>query len=343
MDLDRSELFAELDPRDALADVEDAAGQWGRAPRPGPLDLAGTDAVVVTGVGGSGICGDVVAAVAEDRMPLPVVVHKSYGLPGFVGPRTLVVAVSCSGDTEETLSAAQQALRSGARLLVVAGGGRLGALAEESGQQLVGVVRDGQPRHSLGLLAVPVLSALGIDEGLDEALVVQRQVADLCARGVPLADNPAKQLGAAIAEAGAAVVHGARPLPAVAAYRLKCQLNENAELPAFFGELPEVTHNEIVGWDRPHALAKNAAMVILRDPSGEHPQAARKMDLLVELVADRFAGVTEVVAQGTAPLARLASLLLLADLASVYAAYALDRDPTPIRLIDRLKQEMAQG
>lgn len=342
MDLDRPDRFRGLDPADALADVEDACGQWSSAPRPAALDLTGADAVVVTGVGGSGICADVVGAVAADRLQVPVVVHKSYGLPAFVGVRSVVVAVSCSGDTEETLSAAEEAVRRGARLLVVAGGGRLGALGQAQGEPWVRVASTCQPRHSLGLLAVPVLAALGLDEGLDEALAIQRRVGDTCGRGVPLADNPAKQLGARIAEAGAAIVHGARPLAAVAAYRLKCQLNENAELPAFFGELPEVTHNEVVGWDQPHSLAKSAALVVFRDPSGEHPRAARRADLLTELIADRFSGVTVVAAQGSSPLARLASLLLLADLASVYAAYALDRDPSPIRLIERLKQEMAR-
>lgn len=342
MDLDRADRFREVDPADALADVEDAAGQWSRAPRPAPLDLTATDAVVVTGVGGSGICADVVAAVASDRLELPVVVHKGYGLPAFVGSRSVVVAVSCSGDTEETLSAAEEAVRRGARLLVVAGGGQLGALGEAQGEPWVHVPRDSQPRHSLGSLAVPVLAALGLDEGLDEALAVQREVRELCGRQVPLAANPAKQLGTQIAQAGAAVVHGARPLAAVAAYRLKCQLNENAELPAFFGELPEVTHNEVVGWGEPHPLAKGAVLVVLRDPHGEHPRTARRVDLLSELVGERFAHVAELTAWGRGPLARLTSLLLLADLTSVYAAYALDRDPTPIRLIDRLKHEMAR-
>lgn len=343
MDLDRTDLFGEVDPADALADVEDADGQWSRAHRPATLDLSDTDVVVVTGVGGSGICADVVAALADDRLAVPLVVHKSYGLPAYVGRRSLVVAVSCSGETEETLSAAEEAVRRGARLLVVAGGGRLAALGEEQGEPWVRVTRACPPRHSLGLLAVPVLSALGLDDGLDEALRAQRSVREACGRHVPVADNPAKQLGLRVAEAGAAIVHGTRPLAAVAAYRLKCQLNENAELPAFFGELPEMTHNEIVAWDHPHPMAKGAALVILRDPAGEHPRAARRTELLTGLVADRFAHVSTLTAQGEVPLARLASLLLLADLTSVYAAYALDRDPTPIRLIDRLKQEMARA
>ena len=341
MDLDKPEGYAEVDRGDALADVEWSWRQWSVAPRPEALDLDGVDTVVVTGVGGSGICADVVAAVAADRLPVPVIVHKTYGLPAHVGERSVVVAVSCSGTTEETLSGAEEALRRGARLLAVAGGGPLGERYQRTAQACIAVPRTWQPRHSLGALVVPVLALLGLDGDLAEAIDVQRAVALACGRHVAHADNPAKRLGARIAAAGTAIVHGARPIAAVAAYRLKCQLNENAELPAFFGELPEATHNELVGWQAPHALAKSAALVLLRDPAGEHPRVSRRITVLEELVGDRFATVDEVVATGDAALPRLASLVLLADLTSVYAALSLDRDPTPITLIDRLKHEMA--
>lgn len=340
MDLDRPERYAQVDPADALADVEGSWRQWSEAPRPDRLDLGGVDSVVITGVGGSGICADVVAAIAADRLPVPVVVHKTYGLPAHVGERSVVVAVSCSGATEETLSGAEEALRRGARLLAVTGGGRLVELADAAAQECIPVPRAWQPRHSLGALVVPVLALLGLDTDLGEALDVQRTVAATCGRRVPQVDNPAKRLGARIADAGTAIVQGAHPLAAVAAYRLKCQLNENAEFPAFFGELPEATHNELVGWQEPSALAKSAALVVLRDPAGEHPRVTRRIALLEELVGDRFATVDELVATGEGALPRLASLLLLSDLTSLYAALSLDRDPTPITLIDRLKHEM---
>ncbi|MDP9405769.1 MAG: mannose-6-phosphate isomerase, partial [Actinomycetota bacterium] len=117
LDLDAPEDFAAVDPADALGDVEATAAQWAAAAQLATvrLDLADADAVVVTGMGGSGICGDVVWALGQDRYPLPIVVHKGYGLPGFVGRRTVVVAVSYSGGTEETRSAFAEAARRGAR------------------------------------------------------------------------------------------------------------------------------------------------------------------------------------------------------------------------------------
>lgn len=341
MDLDRPEAYGQVDPADALADVEATAEQWSRAPRPDRLDLAGVNAVVVTGVGGSGISGDLVAALAAERLPVPVLVHKTYGLPAYVDARSVVVAVSCSGETEETMSAAEEALRRRARLLVVAGGGALGRLCGQQGHPYVRVPRQCQPRHSLGSLTVPVLAALGLDDGLEEAMEVQRRLLDTCGRHVPVPDNPAKQLAHQLAHAGHAVVHGAHGLAAAAAYRLKCQLNENAKLPVRFGELPEATHNEIVAWEQPHTVASVAALVLVRDPDGEPPRVRRRIEVLAKLLADRFVGVSEIFPQGRTPLARLASLLLFGDLTSVYTALLLDRDPTPIALIDELKRQMA--
>ncbi|HVL99803.1 MAG TPA: bifunctional phosphoglucose/phosphomannose isomerase [Egibacteraceae bacterium] len=342
MDLDQPDRFGAVDPADALGDVEATSVQWAAAPRPPRIDLNGVDSVLVTGVGGSGICADVVAGLAAERLAVPIVVHKTYGLPAHVGNRSLVVAVSCSGNTEETLSGAEEALRRRAGLLVVAGGGRLAELCEDRGHPWVSVPRAWQPRHSLGALAVPVLAALGLDDGLEETLAVQRAVLAACGRDVPCADNPVKRLGARIAEAGIVVVQGARPLASVAAYRLKSQLNENAKVPAFFGELPEVTHNEIVGWQDHPDLWKDTPLVLMRDPQGEHPRMTRRIGHLEDLAADHLDEVVELTAHGGPPLARLASLLMLADLTSIYAALARDCDPTPIALIDRLKEEMSR-
>jgi glucose/mannose-6-phosphate isomerase len=345
VNLDEPERFAEVDLADALGDVERTSRQWAEAgeidvPR---IDLAGLDAVVVSGVGGSGICGDVVAAIAQPRLPVPLVVHKGYGLPAFVGPGTLVVAVSCSGNTEETRSAAETALGRGARLLVVAQGGGLASLCEERAVPFVRIETSCQPRHSLGMLVVPVLAALGVDEGVTEAIAVLDEIAAACGRSAPLDQNPAKRLGLRLASGGVPVVYGGQGLGAVAGYRLKCQLNENAKLPSVFGELPEAGHNEIVGWSEPvpGLAGARGGLVTLRDTTGEHPRVARRIDATVDLLDERFDWHEELRALGEAPLARLASLLLLADFASVYTALALDRDPTPIDWIDRVKTALS--
>lgn len=343
MNLDEPHRFAEVDLLDALGEVEGTAAQWLRAQTSAGsrVDLRGLDAVLMAGMGGSGITGDLVAALAADRLDLPIAVHKGYGLPRWVGQRTLVVAVSYSGGTEETLSVVEEAVARGCRVLVISSGGELDRIATDHDLDRVTVPGGGMPRHSLGKLAVPVLVALGLDAGLDEATAAQSRLAAACGRGVPTAANPAKRLAVTIASGARVVAYGSAGLPAVAASRLKCQLNENAKLPAFFAVVPELCHNEIVGWQSGTPLAGDG-IVWLRDPAGEHPQVTRRITVMDQLIAERVAWTAELTAFGHQPLARLASLFLMVDLVSVYTAIVLDRDPTPITSIDTLKRELAQ-
>ncbi len=350
MDLDDPRRYGAVDGSDALADLETTADQWAHARELAgvALDLDDVDTVVVTGMGGSGIGADIVWALATGSARRPVVVHKGYGLPAFVGPRTLVMAASYSGGTEETLSAFAEARRRGARRWAVTVGGALAATCEETatpcvlvpaGRRRVSAPRTAPrpPRHSMGYLLVPALVALGLDEGLDEAIDVLARLGGELGRAVPTADNPAKALALDLAAGGVPLVWGGRGIGAVAAYRLACQLAENAKLPAKHGEVPESCHNEVVAWQEPSLLTGTSGMVAVRDPGGEHPRVAQRFAVVGDLLVERLAWRRDIVAQGRAPLARLASLLLHGDLASVYTALALDRDPTPIANIERLK------
>ena len=345
MDLDAPEKFADCDTADALGDVESTPAQWreAAAAAPGALDLAAVDAVVVSGMGGSGIAGDVLWALSLEDYPRPVIVHKGYGLPAFVGARTLVVSFSHSGSTEETLSGFAEAGRRGAQRLVVTGGGPLAEQAQAAGVPVATVPGGARPpRHSLGALLVPALVALGLDAGLSEAITTLDAIAAVQGRDVATADNPAKQVAAAIAGQGLVpLAWGGMGIGAVAAYRLKCQLNENAKLPALHAELPEADHNDVVGWEQPSVLRGATALVELRDPAGEHPRINRRFAITTDLVTETVAFHAVVHATGSSPLARMASLLLQVDLLSVYTALAADRDPTPIASIDRLKAALA--
>jgi glucose/mannose-6-phosphate isomerase len=343
--LDSPERFAEVDTADALADVEHAAEQWQRARGltvPG-LRIEAADAVVVTGMGGSGIAGDIAAAVAAEALPVPVVVHKGYGLPRWVGSRSVVVACSYSGETEETLDAFAEAGRRGARRAAVTRGG---GLTEACAAEAIDCVALPEsltlpPRHALGYLAVPVLAALGLGDHIDEAIEVLGAVAEGCGRRVPSQRNPAKRLGEAAAAAGPVCAYGATGPAATAAYRLKCQLNENAKLPAFAAPLPEAHHNEIVGLTGADRLGSAPMVVVCRDHPGEHPRLALRAELTTELFGAQTGSAATIEARGRGALARLASLVCQADFASVYAALASGQDPTPIAAIDELKARMA--
>lgn len=344
MNLNDLDDVARLDPDGALADVLATHEQWRGA---AGLDVAvavddDIDAVLVVGMGGSGIAGDVAAAVgaADDGgLAVPVVAHKGYGVPAWVGPRTLVIAASHSGGTEETLDALDAARRRGARLAAVTSGGEVGALVADHGP-VARIPGAGQPRHNLGWLAGGVLRLLGMDDGLAEAAAAAQEIAGGCGPDVPAQDNPAKRLAGRIAEGGTTLAWGSPGVAGVAAYRLCCQLNENAELPAWPLMLPELDHNAVVGWQHAEAGQGVGGLVVVRDAQ-EHPRMDARVTTTVPLVRERVHWVVELVAQGTHPLARLASLVMKADLVSLYTAFALDRDPTPIAAIDRLKSEMA--
>lgn len=342
MNLDEPQRYGEVDHADALGDVEGAAEQWVRARDLADvrLDSDGVEQVVVAGMGGSGICGDVVRALAEDRLDVPVTVHKGYGLPRFVGPRTLVVAISYSGATEETRAALDEAANRRAQRFVVTSGAKLAGRCAALRTPHVVVPGGLAPRHALGYLLVPVLVALGLDDGLAEAVEVQRRVVKELGRGVATADNGAKQLALRLSGGAVPLLWGGHGIGSVAAYRLRCQLAENAKHPAIHAELPELNHNDVCVWQELGPLHAGSGLVTLRDPVGEPEPVARRFALTAELVDEHLAWRDELTAAGESALARLASLLLQADLVSVYTALALDRDPSPTPLLERLKTGM---
>ena len=326
-------------------------------------------AVVVCGMGGSGIAGDVLAAVAGAGSPVPVLTHRGYGLPAWVGPMDLVIAVSCSGGTEETLSALDEAVRRGCRLMVV---GREGSPVDDLGQRgravFVPVTQGRQPRASVWALSTPLVvagHALGLlnapPEVVEAGAVVLEQVADRCRVDAVELVNPAKRLAVQL-HGSLPVLWGTSPMSGTAAYRFACQLNENAQIAAAWGVLPEANHNQVVAFDGPMAgrvesagdaddffrdreddveTAGRLALVLLRDTE-EHPQTARRADVSVELVREREVPVVELRAEGDSSFARLASLVGLTDYASAYLALLQGTDPTPVDAITALKQRISR-
>ena len=370
--LDDPKGLAAGDPGEMLPAVASAAAQVREAAvlaaEAGVSSLADDGrprSVVVCGMGGSGIAGDVLAAVAGPTCPVPVVTHRGYGLPAWVGPMDLVVAVSCSGSTEETLSALEEAVRRGCRLLVV---GRSGSPVDDLGQRgkavFVPVTQGRQPRASMWALSVPLVVAghgLGLlsapPEVVEHAAATLEDVADRCRPDAASLVNPAKRLALDLQDR-LPVLWGTSPLAGAVAYRFACQLNENAKLPATWGVLPEANHNQVVAFDGPFAGASRTsaddffrdrgededvdprlALVLLRDTE-EHPQVARRADVSAELARERDIPVLQLQAEGGAALSRLASLVGLTDYASTYLALLQGLDPTPVDAITALKDRI---
>lgn len=370
VDLDDVDAVEAADPGQMLRAVASSAAQVreavARAADAGleRLDRSRPRALVTVGMGGSGIAGDVLAAALGPSCPVPVVTHRGFGLPGWVGAADVVLAVSCSGSTAETLSATEEAVRRGARVVgVAAAGSPLADLVNRGHGPCVVAPGGRQPRASLWSLVVPLVLAvdhlglLGEPVAVDVTADRLEQIAERCHPARDGLVNPAKELAYAL-DGGLTVVWGASPLTGVVAYRFACQLNENAKVPAVCGTLPEAAHNQIVPYDGPWAPGAERDVfadpdvdgpaptgmhqVLLREPGHEHEVVARAADTVAEMAAERGLRVTQVAAEGATRLERVASLVGLLDYASVYRALLGGVDPTPVDAITALKARAAR-
>lgn len=297
-------------------------------------------AAIVAGMGGSGISGDAAAVAAADA-GTRVSVHKGYGLPTWASDE-LVVAVSHSGNTEETNSAADAAHEDGLALVGVTTGGRLLERSGDEGFPAIVVPAGPQPRAAFGFLAgavVRVLEGAGIvgpqAPGLEEAADVVESLLD--GDGPALADEIADGLLGRFT-----ALYGGNGIAAVAANRWKTQINENSKAPAAWFPLPEANHNDIVGWTaHPKLSSDHVAAVYLHD-SGDHPRVALRGKFTRELMEAMVptAGVVE--SRGSGPLARLFSLVVVGDLVSVALTERSGADPMPVHVIEDLKSRLAQ-
>lgn len=320
--------------------------------------------VVVTGMGGSGISGQVLEALSHHCASIPVVSARGYGLPSWVGVDDLVISLSCSGTTEETISATQEAARRGARLVAITAADSPLHQFTQSVRAAEALLIDAQgrmPRASLWTLSTPLLmlgDALGIarvsEPELDATADMIDEIAHTCAVERMSFENPAKLLAMQLASS-LPVVWGTGAIGPVAAYRLTSQLAENAKMPAISGEIPESQHNQVVAFDGRLAGATTAEaifddsdaaghtlpmrLVLLRD-SVEHPQTAKRADIVTDMAQRRGIPLSRVDATGAHMVQRLATLVATTDWASVYAALSLRIDPSPIGPINELKSRL---
>jgi glucose/mannose-6-phosphate isomerase len=366
---DLSQLEA-ADPGGMLRQAASAAAQVRTSARVtaetdlGAVTSAGRPrSIVVTGMGGSGVAGEVLAAVCGPGSASPVLAQHDYRLPGWVGAADLVIAVSCSGTTEETLSAAREAVRRGCPLVGVGrAGSPLALVAEQARAPFIPVQPAGMPRFTLWGLAVPLMQIadrLGVADipadALETAAAELERVSHLCRPDSESFVNPAKTLALEL-DGTLPMIWGSSPLTGVAATRFACELNENAKYPAIPGVLPEANHNQVVVFDGPFAPwsangpqvlddedprpAVPLRLVLLRD-SEEHPQVTRRREVSAELAGQHGIGVTELAADGETALQRLAGLLQLIDYATVYLGIAIGVDPGPVAVIGELKERIA--
>ncbi len=293
-------------------------------------------------MGGSAIGGALARAALGDRLTRPLFVTRGYGLPTWTTPDTVVLCASYSGNTEETLACYESAGALGARRIVTTTGGRLAEMARDDGVPVIPLPGGFQPRAAVGytlVTALEVAAQCGAGPRLSSEIdVAASALEDLVAEWGPdaAADSLAKRI--------ARELHGTIPVIAGAgltspiAYRWKTQINENAKVPAFSNELPELDHNEVAGWEGAADVGRLSAVFL--DDADAHPRVRQRIEATERIAREHAAACLRVETRGRNCVERVVSLVLLGDLVSIYMAALRGVDPTPIAAIQQLKREL---
>jgi len=346
--LDDAAAMARADTEGMLgyvAELSDQVAEGWQISRGVELPWEPPGSVAILGMGGSAIGGDLVKGIWADRISVPVEVLRGYDLPAWVGTDTLVIASSKSGNTEETLSQLETALARRCPVVCVSTGGALRNVAQAAGLPLAVFPDRGSPRSSVGwsmAIVAGILEKAGVLE-LDEAeieagIAAGKATAAWCEPGVATADNPAKQLAWSLVDRFVLVT--ASGFLAPVARRWKAQLNENGKATAAFEELPEATHNTVVGFEQPESLRDHLGVVFLRSEL-EHPRDTLRATLVGDLVETGQIWHTFVEASGEGKLGQALSAIVMGDYVSVYVAFMYAVDPSPIVVIDHIKEQLA--
>ncbi len=316
--------------------------RWGTS-LTAPEPATGRPAVLL-GMGGSGMAAAVAALEAEGSGSV-VATHRSYGLPPWAGPAgALVVAVSYSGNTEETLSGVEEALELRLPVVAVTSGGTLATIAANEGFPHVEVPGGLQPRAALGYQAAATIVALAGGGYVEHPAAVLEEAAEVVADLLGDGEGAAVALGRDLAQAAEGripIVYGGHPVAALAAYRFKTQINENAKRPAWSAEVPEMNHNELQGWAEASTLRDCTGVIYLRDRY-DHPRIARRLDLMEVVLRDQAERLGTVISEGTSAVARFFSLCVVGDVMSVEMARRDGVDPTPVVELEDFKTQLGK-
>jgi glucose/mannose-6-phosphate isomerase len=351
INLNFTEAMKKIDASDMLGFAETFGGQCRGAVKigleseiPAPEGVAN---IIVAGMGGSAVGGDLLRSYLSDTIDKPIAVCRSYKMPAYVNDNTLVIISSCSGNTEETFSAMQDAEKKGASILCVTSGGKVGERAKEKGHAMIKLPPFNSPRAALGNLYMPVLSLLSKwgwipdqTAALEETVSLMDSLARDYNRDVPVERNEAKKLAVMIV-GKFPIVYSSTDVIDTVALRWRCQFNENSKVLGINNVFPELNHNEIVGWETAEKMPGDFQVIILRDKD-DYSRIAKRMDITTGIIKDCSGNVYNVCSQGESRLARLFSLIYLGDFVSIYLGIIQGIDPTPIKSIDRLKTELSK-
>jgi len=349
MDLNNHNSFRNIDPQNMLVHIDGLPDQLETAWKLGnqlPLpEWEGIERIVITGMGGSAIGADLLTAYTEPTCRVPVVVQRDYRLPAWAnGSSSLVIASSHSGNTEETLSAFEEATQRGCLRLAIATGGELSRAAKSTGAALWNFEHHGQPRAAVGFsfgLLLAAFSRLGLipnpaEEVKDAISALRLQQTHLKA-DVPVVKNPAKRQAGQLINRWVAVLGSGILAPV--ARRWKGQFSEVAKAWAQFEFLPEADHNTLAGTQNPADLLAKTVVVLLRAPC-DHPRNHLRAEFTKKILMLEGMGTDFFDAPGSTPLANQWTALHFGDYTSYYMAILYEVDPTPITVMEQLKKDL---
>jgi len=308
------------------------------------------DEIVLLGTGGgSSVSGGMIRSLLFDELKLPVIINQGYNIPAFVDGNSLIFVVSHSGNTEETLSALSQAMETAATIIAITSGGKLKEIAQENDIPLLIVPADiGHPRRDLGYIFIPMLvmlTKMGLisdkTSDIKETINLFTELNKQYNPEVPIERNLAKQIAQEI-YGYIPLIYGSLDNLDAVAWRWKNQFGENSKLMAFWNVIPNLHHDEAVGWDMPKELIEKFYLIMLRDDVLDSPKIKKRKDITVQILSDRMGKVREVYATGNSRLARLFSLVYLGDFVTLYTPIYRGVDPTPVEVINLFKRKMAE-
>ena len=305
--------------------------------------------IVFAGLGGSAIGADLVKSYLYSQSKLPIIVYREYELPAYIDSSTLVFISSYSGNTEETISAYNQAKEKGASMILVSSDGRLKEYAQNDNITFIQIPGGLPPRCALGYLSIIplcVLEKLGLIKDVSYSIHQAFEILEDLNKSklnphIGEKDNIAKFIARKLFNK-LAIIYSASMHFDVAAMRLRCQLNENAKALASSHVFPEMNHNEIMGWQNPKKLLKNFLILLFRDKH-MHPRLVKRMDITSDILRKEGVELIDIWSRGEDLLSRIFSLIYIGDFISFYLAILYGIDPTPVDKITYLKNELAKN
>lgn len=298
--------------------------------------------IVICGMGGSAIAGDILASYLSSVIDCAVHVQRNYGLPGWVNSKDLVIASSYSGETEETLSGFDEALKRSCTIAAVTSGGILKRECEAVNISCITIPGGLPPRGALGysfFTLLGLLASSGIvpnqDQEIQETLLLLEELSEEYSVGKTTDQNPAKKQAESVF-GHMPVIYASSDLLSVVARRWANQLNENAKVLSYWAAMPELCHNEIVGWEMLPIIREKTRIIMLQDDD-DHERNRLRFEVLHGIINQRSAGIDVWRSRGRSRLSRIFSLLYAADFISYYLALLNQVDPMPVKMIDKLK------